>query len=148
MVLVCRDELIWILLQYVSGAAMKIPEEDCFSLLELYSVLYSGVEGFSVMGKDPGTSVALAPACLWIHLLKRLGPRAPKPPPSVCLNSAYRISLLVNVFVFCSRYRLKSSFLRIGYRRHRSQLILCWPCYATPIAAIERCSTNTWRATY
>lgn len=69
-----RGELMWTLLQFVSGAVQKITMEDCHAVFELYNMLYTGDEVWSGAGTDSVHLVRfMAPACLWLHLSQRFG---------------------------------------------------------------------------
>lgn len=67
-----RDQLMWVLLQYISGSIQKNPLAEFLPLLRLYDLLYPEREPFPVPDYTRPICVhQMAVACIWIHIVKK-----------------------------------------------------------------------------
>uniref|UniRef100_A0A915JU19 Mediator of RNA polymerase II transcription subunit 23 n=1 Tax=Romanomermis culicivorax TaxID=13658 RepID=A0A915JU19_ROMCU len=67
-----RDDLMWFLMQCLSGLVSKIQvADDITVILDLYRVLYTGSEEFSVSESDPSCVYMMAATCVWVLVLER-----------------------------------------------------------------------------
>ncbi len=67
-----RDQLMWVLLQYISGSIQKNPLFEFLPLLRLYDLLYPEREPLAVPDFTRPLSVhQMAAACIWIHIVKK-----------------------------------------------------------------------------
>lgn len=82
-----RDELMWVILQYVAICIEKVSNEDMLRIGDIYNLLYSDEQTWSGADTDPLLLVRfLVPAAIWIHFYKKLGTQAdisPKPSESL-----------------------------------------------------------------
>lgn len=67
-----RDQLMWVLLQYISGSIQKNPLAEFLPLLRLYDLLYPEREPLPVPDYTRPICVhQMAVACIWIHIVKK-----------------------------------------------------------------------------
>lgn len=67
-----REQLMWILLQFISGAIQKNPLSDFIPMMKLYNILYPEKEALPVPDlSKPLSAHTLAAASIWIHLMKK-----------------------------------------------------------------------------
>ena len=67
-----REHLMWVLLQFISGAIQKNPLNDFLPIMKLYGILYPETEPIAVPDiTKPGCTHTLAAASIWIHLLRK-----------------------------------------------------------------------------
>lgn len=67
-----RDQLMWVLLQYISGSIQKNPLAEFLPLLRLYDLLYPEREPLPVPDFNQPICVhQMAVACIWIHIVKK-----------------------------------------------------------------------------
>uniref|UniRef100_A0A915BTY7 Mediator of RNA polymerase II transcription subunit 23 n=3 Tax=Parascaris univalens TaxID=6257 RepID=A0A915BTY7_PARUN len=83
-----RDELMWVILQYVAVYIGKVSNEDMLRIADIYNLLYSDEQCWSGADTDPLLFVRfLVPAAIWMHFYKKLGSQAsevlPKPSESL-----------------------------------------------------------------
>ncbi|MFH4975626.1 hypothetical protein AB6A40_002335 [Gnathostoma spinigerum] len=82
-----RDELMWVLLQYVAVYIARVSNEDMQRISDIYNLLYSDEQTWSGADTDPMLFVRFfVPAAIWIHFYKKLGTNTDVlPKPSECL---------------------------------------------------------------
>ncbi|VIO96759.1 Uncharacterized protein BM_BM3929 [Brugia malayi] len=69
-----RDELMWVILQYVAVYIDRVSNEEMVRVAEIYNLLYSDEQTWSGADTDPLLFVRfLVPAAIWIHFYKKLG---------------------------------------------------------------------------
>uniref|UniRef100_A0A1I7VYP1 Mediator of RNA polymerase II transcription subunit 23 n=1 Tax=Loa loa TaxID=7209 RepID=A0A1I7VYP1_LOALO len=69
-----RDELMWVILQYVAVYIDRVSNEEMIRVAEIYNLLYSDEQTWSGADTDPLLFVRfLVPAAIWIHFYKKLG---------------------------------------------------------------------------
>ncbi|CAG9537310.1 unnamed protein product [Cercopithifilaria johnstoni] len=69
-----RDELMWVILQYVAVYIDRVSNEEMVRIAEIYNLLYSDEQTWSGADTDPLLFVRfLVPAAIWIHFYKKLG---------------------------------------------------------------------------
>uniref|UniRef100_A0A915PWS5 Mediator of RNA polymerase II transcription subunit 23 n=1 Tax=Setaria digitata TaxID=48799 RepID=A0A915PWS5_9BILA len=69
-----RDELMWVILQYVAVYLDRVSNEEMVRVAEIYNLLYSDEQTWSGADTDPLLFVRfLVPAAIWIHFYKKLG---------------------------------------------------------------------------
>jgi len=67
-----RDQLMWVLLQYISGSIQKNPLVEFLPLLRLYDLLYPEREALPVPDYTRPICVhQMSAACIWIHIVKK-----------------------------------------------------------------------------
>ncbi|RWS17948.1 mediator of RNA polymerase II transcription subunit 23-like protein [Dinothrombium tinctorium] len=67
-----RDHLMWVLLQFISGAIQKKSLVDFLPIIKLHDLLYPEKEPISVPDiTKPSCTHAMAIASIWIHLMKK-----------------------------------------------------------------------------
>eukprot|EP00795_Rhopilema_esculentum_P007477 gene7477-13251_t len=67
-----RDQLMWVLLQFISGSIQKSPSSDFMPVIKLVETLYPDDEPLPVPDvTKPESTAALAVACIWVHLSKK-----------------------------------------------------------------------------
>lgn len=67
-----RDDLMWALLQYISGSIQRNALTNFLPVLKLYDILYDEKEPLSVPEvKFPSSTKKIAATCIYIHLLKK-----------------------------------------------------------------------------
>uniref|UniRef100_A0A8D8DB44 Mediator of RNA polymerase II transcription subunit 23 n=4 Tax=Culex pipiens TaxID=7175 RepID=A0A8D8DB44_CULPI len=117
-----RDQLMWVLLQYISGSIQRNSITNFLPILKLYDILYPEKDPLPVPDyNNPFCTHQMAPTCIWIHLLKRAQsehyninrpiPTAlklhheflqhlvmPNNNATLCMGSDYRIALLCNAY--------------------------------------------------
>ena len=113
-----REHLMWVLLQFISGAIQKNALVDFLPIMKLYDLLYQETEPIPVPDvSKPGSTHSMAAASIWIHLTKKAETepcKMQRPLPAALsahidylqqqLNSDslvsedYRVSLLCNAF--------------------------------------------------
>eukprot|EP00794_Sanderia_malayensis_P004577 gene4577-5179_t len=113
-----RDQLMWVLLQFISGSIQKFPLSDFLPVMKLFDALYPDDEPLPVPDvTKPESTAALAVTCIWVHIsmkAKSENPSMARPPPRFlqshlnflieCLESKpsdlqnYKIALLCNAY--------------------------------------------------
>ncbi|VDK42283.1 unnamed protein product [Anisakis simplex] len=83
-----RDELMWVILQYVAVYIGKVSNEDMIRIADIYNLLYSDEQCWSGADTDPLLFVRFfVPAAIWIHFYKKPNSQAsevlPKPSESL-----------------------------------------------------------------
>ncbi|XP_075165990.1 mediator complex subunit 23 [Haematobia irritans] len=67
-----RDQLMWILLQFISGSIQKNPITNFFPMFKLFDLLYPEQEPLKLPDCNKSSSLRqMAPICIWIHLMKK-----------------------------------------------------------------------------
>lgn len=67
-----RDDLMWALLQYISGSIQRNALSNFLPVLKLYDILYTEKEPLPVPDvKYPSSTKKIAATCIYIHLLKK-----------------------------------------------------------------------------
>lgn len=67
-----REHLMWVLLQFISGAIQKNALNDFLPIMKLYDILYPETEAIPVPDiTKPGCTHTLSAASIWIHLMKK-----------------------------------------------------------------------------
>ncbi|OQR66851.1 mediator of RNA polymerase II transcription subunit 23-like [Tropilaelaps mercedesae] len=67
-----RDQLMWVLLQFISGSIQKNSLNDFLPVLRLYDLLYPESEPLPFPDvTDPSCTHKLAVTCIWVHLMKK-----------------------------------------------------------------------------
>lgn len=67
-----RDDLMWALLQYISGSIQRNALSNFLPVLKLYDILYTEKEPLPVPDvKFPSSTKKIAATCIYIHLLKK-----------------------------------------------------------------------------
>uniref|UniRef100_A0A1I8MQB3 Mediator of RNA polymerase II transcription subunit 23 n=1 Tax=Musca domestica TaxID=7370 RepID=A0A1I8MQB3_MUSDO len=67
-----RDNLMWILLQFISGSIQKNPIENFFPMFKLFDLLYPEQEPLNLPDCNKSSLLRqMAPICIWIHLMKK-----------------------------------------------------------------------------
>lgn len=67
-----REHLMWVFLQFISGAIQKNPLNDFLPIMKLYDILYPETEPLPVPDlTKPGCTHTLAAASIWIHLTRK-----------------------------------------------------------------------------
>ncbi|XP_061399738.1 mediator of RNA polymerase II transcription subunit 23 [Musca vetustissima] len=67
-----RDNLMWILLQFISGSIQKNPIVNFFPMFKLFDLLYPEQEPLKLPDCNKSSSLRqMAPICIWIHLMKK-----------------------------------------------------------------------------
>ncbi|XP_037947513.1 mediator of RNA polymerase II transcription subunit 23-like [Teleopsis dalmanni] len=67
-----RDQLMWILLQFISGSIQKNPIANFLPMFKLFDLLYPEQEPLKLPECTKSSSLRqMAPICIWIHLMKK-----------------------------------------------------------------------------
>ncbi|KAI1287629.1 Mediator of RNA polymerase II transcription subunit 23 [Halotydeus destructor] len=67
-----REHLMWVLLQFISGAIQKNPLVDFLPIMKLYDLLYPEKEALPLPDvSKPLSTHAMAVSSIWIHLMKK-----------------------------------------------------------------------------
>lgn len=67
-----RNDLMWSLLQYISGSIQRNALSNFLPILKLYDILYNEKEPLPVPDvKHPSSTKKIAATCIYIHLLKK-----------------------------------------------------------------------------
>ncbi|KAH1002628.1 hypothetical protein HUJ04_008697 [Dendroctonus ponderosae] len=80
-----RDQLMWVLLQFLSGSIQRNPVTNFFSVLKLYEALFpehelpSPVPDFN----QPQCTRQMAMACIWIHISRKASHTSSRQSPNV-----------------------------------------------------------------
>ncbi|KAL3284506.1 hypothetical protein HHI36_018665 [Cryptolaemus montrouzieri] len=118
-----RDQLMWLLLQFISGSIQRNPLSSVLPVLKLYDLLFPEQEPALPIPdlKQPKCTRQMAMTCIWIHLMKKaqstdgISVTWPVPPKlrihydflqhlvspnnqSLAMGNDYRITLLCNAY--------------------------------------------------
>ncbi|KAH8305992.1 hypothetical protein KR018_009354 [Drosophila ironensis] len=67
-----RDQLMWILLQFISGSIQKNPITNFLPVFRLFDLLYPELEPLKLPDINKSSMLRhMAPICVWIHLMKK-----------------------------------------------------------------------------
>ena len=67
-----REHLMWVLLQFISGAIQKNPLIDFLPIMKLFDLLYPETDPIPVPDiSKPGSTHAMSAASIWIHVMKK-----------------------------------------------------------------------------
>uniref|UniRef100_A0A1A9X3H6 Mediator of RNA polymerase II transcription subunit 23 n=1 Tax=Glossina brevipalpis TaxID=37001 RepID=A0A1A9X3H6_9MUSC len=67
-----RDQLMWILLQFISGSIQKNPISNFLPMFKLFDLLYPEQEPLKLPDCNKSSALRqMAPICIWIHLMKK-----------------------------------------------------------------------------
>ena len=108
-----REHLMWVLLQFISGAIQKNPLVDFLPIMKLYDLLYPEKEPLPLPDvSKPGSTHAMAVSSIWIHLMKKAEVEPVKlqrlMPPALALHVEYLQQNLSNTSLsqtFTADYR-------------------------------------------
>lgn len=139
-----RDQLMWILLQFISGSIQKNPLSNFLPMFKLFDILYPEQEPLKVPDlSKPSALRQMAPICIWIHLMKKArleSVNITQPIPialkahheflshlavpgqslSMSMNNDYRIILLCNAYSTNQEYFSRPMALLTEYINSKS----------------------------
>lgn len=105
-----REHLMWVLLQFISGAIQKNPLVDFLPILGLYDLLYQESEPIPLPDiSKPDCTHFLAAASIWIHLTKKAEsePKIQRSlPVALASHVEYLQQKMANDTVTCDDYRV------------------------------------------
>ncbi|KRZ53019.1 Serine--tRNA ligase, cytoplasmic [Trichinella nativa] len=117
-----RNQLMWCLFNFLSGGMQKYSVEEFAVILDLYRLLYTGRDIFTVSGSDSSCVLMLAPTCIWIHILKKSPSMEVELPPTVNTQRKFLQEALKNktqfntdnymVAVLCNAYSSTSEIFQ------------------------------------
>lgn len=67
-----RNQLMWVLLQFISGSIQRNPIQNFIPVLDLFPLLYPEKEPLPIPDiNNPSCAQKMAPTCIWIHISRK-----------------------------------------------------------------------------
>uniref|UniRef100_A0A336LHK9 Mediator of RNA polymerase II transcription subunit 23 n=1 Tax=Culicoides sonorensis TaxID=179676 RepID=A0A336LHK9_CULSO len=67
-----RNQLMWVLLQFISGSIQRNPIQNFLPVLDLFDLLYVEKEPLPIPDvTNPSCAQLMAPTCIWIHITRK-----------------------------------------------------------------------------
>lgn len=89
-----RNQLMWVLLQFISGSIQRNPLQNFLPVLKLFDILFPEKEPLPIPDvTKPSCTLQMAATCIWIHLTRKAKLEAlnvtKKIPPALRLQHEY-----------------------------------------------------------
>lgn len=109
-----RNQLMWVLLQFISGSIQRNPLQNFLPVLKLFDILFPEKEPLPIPDvTKPSCTLQMAATCIWIHLTRKAKLEnlnvTKKIPPALRLQHEY-VSLFFSILI-----RISNNFFLVSY---------------------------------